>query len=204
MDIGLSPVLENWYGTLVIKSNGEWNRTEKEIMLNFAESGHPVFWGISPSARGVLKSYGSRKKWTWRTHGSERPTVIGMHAERSKGGLWSSSNPKLSFQNINMNRGIRRKRNDKRMQFGKKHHCFQPRHQRVERECESAKKDVSSLQSASTPCVDNHLIPAEDFEVKGVFFAVCPPDCVEMLVLCRIWEARFASVSQHFGTVSHK
>ena len=41
------------------------------------------------------------------------------------------------------------------------------------------------------------------FEVKKVFFDVCPPDCVEILVLCRNWEARFASVSQHFGTVSH-
>ena len=61
MDIGHSPVLEKWYGTLVIKSNGEWNRTEKEIMLNFPESGHPVFWGISPFARGVLKSTGGRK-----------------------------------------------------------------------------------------------------------------------------------------------
>ena len=31
------------YGTHVNKPDGEWDRTAESMMLNFAESGHPVF-----------------------------------------------------------------------------------------------------------------------------------------------------------------
>ena len=34
---------KKWYGTHVNKPDGEWDKTAEGIMLNFAESGHPVF-----------------------------------------------------------------------------------------------------------------------------------------------------------------
>ena len=60
----------------------------------------------------------------------------------------------------------------KRKQFVKTHHCsnYDIRGHAetcVERYCESAKKDVSSLQSSATLCVEDHLSPPEDFELKG-------------------------------------
>ena len=40
---------EKWYGTLAYKPEGAWNRTAKKMMLNFAESGRPVFRGTNKS-----------------------------------------------------------------------------------------------------------------------------------------------------------
>ena len=34
---------KKWYGTHVNKPDGEWDKTAEGMMLNFAESGHPVF-----------------------------------------------------------------------------------------------------------------------------------------------------------------
>ena len=34
---------KNWYGTYVSKPDGEWDKTAEDMMLNFAESGHPFF-----------------------------------------------------------------------------------------------------------------------------------------------------------------
>ena len=36
-----------WHGTRVKKPNVEWNRIAEVMMLNIAESGHPVFRAIS-------------------------------------------------------------------------------------------------------------------------------------------------------------
>ena len=47
----------------------------------------------------------------------------------------------------------------------------------VERNCEFAKNDVTFLQSMATPCVDDHLIPPEDFEVqKELTLCLCLPE----------------------------
>ena len=47
---------KTWYGTHVSKPNGVWNSTGEAMMLNFAESGHPVLRATSASERGeVLK-----------------------------------------------------------------------------------------------------------------------------------------------------
>ena len=46
---------EKWYGALVNRPVGGWNKTAGEMMLNFAESGHPVCRGTSPLDRGTLK-----------------------------------------------------------------------------------------------------------------------------------------------------
>ena len=50
-----------WYGTVASKPNGDWKRTAENIVLNFAESGHLVFRGTSPLARGAFKSKGAGK-----------------------------------------------------------------------------------------------------------------------------------------------
>ena len=38
---------EKWYGTHIYKSNGEWDEVAEIMMINFSESGHPVFRGSS-------------------------------------------------------------------------------------------------------------------------------------------------------------
>ena len=54
-------VRKKWNGTHVSKPNGEWNKTAEVMMLNFAESGHPVFRATSASGRVELKARGVRK-----------------------------------------------------------------------------------------------------------------------------------------------
>ena len=59
----LSPGSEKkWYGTHVSKPDGEWGKTAEDMMLNFAESGHPLFRASSALERGELKSYGKGMK----------------------------------------------------------------------------------------------------------------------------------------------
>ena len=36
---------KKWYGTHEDKPNGEWNDVADTMMINFSESGHPVFRG---------------------------------------------------------------------------------------------------------------------------------------------------------------
>ena len=49
---------KKWYGTHVNKPDGKWDKTAEDMMLNFAESGHPKFRATSASERGELKSKG--------------------------------------------------------------------------------------------------------------------------------------------------
>ena len=49
---------KKWYGTRVSKPDGEWDRAAEDMMLNFAESGHPVFRASSALERGEFKSKG--------------------------------------------------------------------------------------------------------------------------------------------------
>ena len=44
------------YGTHVNKPDGEWETTAEDMMLNFAETRHPVFRASSALERGELKS----------------------------------------------------------------------------------------------------------------------------------------------------
>ena len=45
--------VKKWYSTLEYKPLGEWDRVAAEqMMINFAESGHPVFRATSPLSRG--------------------------------------------------------------------------------------------------------------------------------------------------------
>ena len=45
------------------KPQGEWDKVAElmMIMMEFSESGHPVFWAMSPLSRGTLKSKGGGK-----------------------------------------------------------------------------------------------------------------------------------------------
>ena len=52
---------KKWYGTHVNKPNGEWNRVAENMMINFAETGHPIFQATSP-LEGELKIKGGGKK----------------------------------------------------------------------------------------------------------------------------------------------
>ena len=40
------------------KPNGEWNRVAKNMLINFGESGHPIFQATCLVERGELKSKG--------------------------------------------------------------------------------------------------------------------------------------------------
>ena len=51
-----------WYGTYDHKSDGSWDRIEEKMLLNFAETYHPVFRGTSALERGDLSSKASGKK----------------------------------------------------------------------------------------------------------------------------------------------
>ena len=49
---------KKWYGTHTYRPNGESNRVAEDMMINFSESGHPVFRGSSVLERGALRSKG--------------------------------------------------------------------------------------------------------------------------------------------------
>ena len=49
------------YGTHTYKPNGEWDHVAEDMMINFSESGHPVFRGSSAFERGSLRSKGGGK-----------------------------------------------------------------------------------------------------------------------------------------------
>ena len=52
---------KKWYSTHEIKPQGEWDRVEEMMMMEFSESGHPIFRATSPLSRGTLKSKGGGK-----------------------------------------------------------------------------------------------------------------------------------------------
>ena len=52
---------KKWYSISADSPQGEWDRMAEKMMLEFGESGHPVFRATSPLSRGVLKSKGGGK-----------------------------------------------------------------------------------------------------------------------------------------------
>ena len=52
---------KKWYSTHENKPQGEWDRVAELTMMEFSESGHPVFRATSPLSRGTLKSKGGGK-----------------------------------------------------------------------------------------------------------------------------------------------
>ena len=53
---------KTWYGTYDCKPDGSWNRTAEKMLMNFAETDHPIFRGTSALERGDLRSKESGKK----------------------------------------------------------------------------------------------------------------------------------------------
>ena len=53
---------KKWWGTHANKPDGKWDKSAEGMMLNFAESAHPVFRASSDLERGELKSKGKRSE----------------------------------------------------------------------------------------------------------------------------------------------
>ena len=52
---------EKWYSISEDGPQSEWDRMAEKMILEFGESGHPVFRATSPLSRGQLKSKGGGK-----------------------------------------------------------------------------------------------------------------------------------------------
>ena len=52
---------KKWYSISADSPQGEWDTMAEKMMLEFAESGHPIFLPTSPLSRGQLKSKGHGK-----------------------------------------------------------------------------------------------------------------------------------------------
>ena len=52
---------KKWYSISADSPQGEWDKIEEKMMLEFGESRHPVFRATSPLSRGQLKSNGGGK-----------------------------------------------------------------------------------------------------------------------------------------------
>ena len=52
---------KKWYCISEDSPQGEWDKLAEKMLLEFAESGHPIFRATSPLSRGQLKSKGHGK-----------------------------------------------------------------------------------------------------------------------------------------------
>ena len=52
---------KKWYSISEDSPQGEWDKMAENMMVTFAESGHPVFRATSPLSRGQIKSKGGGK-----------------------------------------------------------------------------------------------------------------------------------------------
>ena len=55
---------KKWYGTYSDKPDGDWDKTAEQMMLNFAESSHPIFRASNALERGELRSEKERSLFT--------------------------------------------------------------------------------------------------------------------------------------------
>ena len=58
---------KKWYSISADSPQGEWDTMAEKMMLEFAESGHPIFRATRPLSRGQLESKG---------HGNCRKTIV--------------------------------------------------------------------------------------------------------------------------------
>ena len=65
----------------------------------------------------------------------------------------------------------------------------------IERYCESAKQDVSTLQEVATPCIDDDRIPPKDYETTGEHSSVCAHVVLRCLYFGRNWTTRCTMVT---------
>ena len=52
---------KKWYSGEKNSPQGAWDHIADEMLLEFAESGHPIFRATTPLSRGILKSKGHGK-----------------------------------------------------------------------------------------------------------------------------------------------
>ena len=52
---------KKWYSGEEYSPQGAWDHIAEEMLLEFAESGHPTFRATTPSSRGIVKSKGHGK-----------------------------------------------------------------------------------------------------------------------------------------------
>ena len=52
---------KKWYSIIEDSPQGEWDNLAERMMLEFAESGCPIFLATTPLSRGILQSKGRGK-----------------------------------------------------------------------------------------------------------------------------------------------
>ena len=62
---------KKWYGTLVCKRDRRWDEVAENMMINYAESGHPIFRTSSALERREWKCKGKGMK-TIHFNGSDK------------------------------------------------------------------------------------------------------------------------------------
>ena len=62
---------KKWYGTHSDKPDGSWDRMAEEMMLNFAESGHPIFRATGAKEKWRIKKQRQGKEVSFHYNGSE-------------------------------------------------------------------------------------------------------------------------------------
>ena len=53
---------KKWYGTHSGKPDGSWDKIAEQMLMNFTETGHPIFRASSAFERGELRSKGHGEK----------------------------------------------------------------------------------------------------------------------------------------------
>ena len=107
-----------WWGPHTYKPNGEWDTVAEIMMINFCESGHPVFRGSSALERGDLKSKGEGTL-SFQFNGSDEIVEVVFshnHFRQSAQYLWSSGGYvwRASLRNLQMFRGYGETRSTER------------------------------------------------------------------------------------------
>ena len=107
---------KEWYGTHTYKPHGKWDRVAEDMMLNFSESGHPVFRGSSAFEQGGLKSKAKRKLsitllWTktqqnW-FFARSSPSISSVSTEKQRTCATSWPAESLVVQNVQVNMLLR-------------------------------------------------------------------------------------------------
>ena len=83
---------KKWYETYGGKLDGSWNRTAEKMLLNFAETNHPVLRCTSPLERTIKKQRRRRDNNSLqRKHGKYRVAPPDGHLRQSVQSLRSSS-----------------------------------------------------------------------------------------------------------------
>ena len=70
---------KKWYGTHVSKFDWQCDKNAEHMMLNFAESGHPILRATSALERGELKS---KRKWMKSIHFNGSDETIELFFEQ--------------------------------------------------------------------------------------------------------------------------